>query len=422
MAEESQNQHERGKNRVIGVRRVVIPVLLAYIVKTRIPYTFPHGFAQRTPTHERPKFSNVDIENDSMKAKSGKLRKIYENIPPGSEPLVKGPESVLFDNGGTLFVLTEEAKLVSLTQFEDKPHSIVTFANATEVMHLGPGRPLGGKFAKDGTLYFADAALGLCRVKNPAKAEAKVELIASRVMVDREWQQLLYVNDIDIGPKSGKVYFTDSTDIAPERIGTRTWDTMYASKIDAMRGSNKGKVLCYDPKTGNLEVLASGFYFANGIAVDKDETHLIIAETFRAKAQQLWISGPKTGTVEEAASGFPGYPDGADCSFETGKCYLPFPSSALPMIKAISFMPDPIDAIMRTLLMSFPKALAPSIKAYGGIAEIIPGDGSHSGQLSRLLQDPKGEDIGMLTGNVVHNGQLYMGSLKNPYIGVFDLN
>jgi hypothetical protein len=83
---------------------------------------------------------------------------------------------------------------------------------------------LGGKFAADGTLYIADAHLGLLRVPHPISEHSKVELVASRVQDSvGNYSQILYCNDVAVGPKSNKVYFTDSTDIAPDRIGTRTW-------------------------------------------------------------------------------------------------------------------------------------------------------------------------------------------------------
>ena len=51
-----------------------------------------------------------------------------------------------------------------------------------------------------------------------------------------------------------------------------------------------------------------------------------------------------------------------------------------------------------------------------GVVEIDPGNGQ-----TRLLQDPHGEDIGMLTGVTLWDEKLYLGSLHNDYIGVYDL-
>lgn len=78
--------------------------------------------------------------------------------------------------------------------------------NSRTVADLGMGRPLGGCFTNNNTLYIADAHLGLTRLSSPG---AKVELVASRVMDQGQWTQILYANDVVVGPKTGRVYFTD---------------------------------------------------------------------------------------------------------------------------------------------------------------------------------------------------------------------
>ena len=124
---------------------------------------------------------------------------------------MKGAESILFESTGTLHVMTEEAKLLSLTDLADtrKAHSIpAVTAKATEIMDLGSGRPLGGKFARDGTLYIADAILGLNRVRFEKNVIPQLEHVASEIIVDGNKYPIHYVNDLDIGPKTGLVYFT----------------------------------------------------------------------------------------------------------------------------------------------------------------------------------------------------------------------
>jgi hypothetical protein len=191
----------------------------------------------------RPSFGNVDETNDSLRFKrkcafgitssnmirlhdsllltsllahhrtllsDGKLQKIYERLEEGKRTLMRGPETVLFDNDGILFALTEEANLVSLTDFEKESDTKIT-AKTTLVANLGFGRPLGGKFAPDGTLYIADAVLGLTRIKNPRDPKSKLEIVASTVMDAGEETRIFFADDVVIGPKTGMVYFTDGT-------------------------------------------------------------------------------------------------------------------------------------------------------------------------------------------------------------------
>ena len=186
---------------------------------------------------------------------------------------MKGPETILFGNDGTLYALTEEGKLISLTDLQEvevedvvdggeesnnnsttttttttKPKAKIMTGKSTLIADLGVGRPLGGKFhpKEKNTLYVADAHLGLIRLKlddtnggdkkknkkrnqkqqrkdqeeveataaaaavtTPTTIKNKVELIASRVYDQGQWTQILYANDVVIGPKTGMVYFTD---------------------------------------------------------------------------------------------------------------------------------------------------------------------------------------------------------------------
>jgi hypothetical protein len=103
-----------------------------------------------------------------------------------------GAETIVFGKDGTHFALTEEGKLVTFTEFEThdtntgdaKSDILITTAKSTLVANLGVGRPLSGSFDNQNTFYFADAHLGLTRLKNPGEARSKVELIVSTVFDD----------------------------------------------------------------------------------------------------------------------------------------------------------------------------------------------------------------------------------------------
>ncbi len=382
----------------------------------------------------------------------GRVRKIYERLEKGQEePLMKGPETVIFDNDGTMYIMNEEGFLVRLSDFEEEENdSVKIWAKSHVIADLGVGRPLGGCFTADNTLYIADAHLGLIRLRDPT---AKVELVASRVMDQGQWSQILYANDVVVGPKTGRVYFTDckwiivhwvmddgaihwyllnvlcncicfvATTIAPDRIGTYSWDTMYGAKSDCMRASRTGRLLQYDPATDDVKVLARGFHFANGISVDKDETYIIFGETFAIRMQKFHLA---SGIVEAVVhDGLTGYPDGLDCawpgvtSVDSSLCYAAMPSSILPIMKIVKIIPHPMDMIFRSLLLSLPRSMAPPIKPYGGIAVFDPD--IKNGPVD-FIQDPEGKDIGMLTGVTVHDNKLYLGSLKNDYITVYNLD
>lgn len=235
-------------NNGLGIRRLLLPACIGYFFQKALrPALLYHGGAIAIPPDMRFRHLPVDPTNDSLQGKHGKLSKIYERLDEDEEvgeasnhkePLMKGPETVVINpKDGTIYVLTEEALLVSLTDL--KSHTVATIepetvdanetpttatiltAKATKVVDLGMGRPLGGRFTPDGeTLYVCDAALGLLRITNPHQfPKAKVELVAHQFTMNDNTassnrtvvSKIHYANDLAIGSKSGKVYFTDCT-------------------------------------------------------------------------------------------------------------------------------------------------------------------------------------------------------------------
>ena len=389
---------------------------------------------------------------------------------------------------GILYVLTEEANLVSLTDIKKDTETTneisqnnILRATTTLVADLGVGRPLGGAFVpksarnknkgnkdskeNNSVLYVADTLLGLIRVSNiqfPISTASIpiVELIHSSVVNKRtnERSRILYANDVDIGPITGHVYFTDSTTIAPERIRknhngdgsswTFLWDTMMAYKRDYLRGEPTGRLLRYKPETNEIDVLLDKLWFANGVAVDENETFAMISETSQARQIKFDLTSIQENDDEPASTpkhqimvdGLPGFPDGATCArtyFSKNKqkkllCYVPMPSPELPITKLLEKLSISTSLFLRNILLKLPDSMINMIKpiSYGGVVEIDPSmtctDSENKRNTTyqcwkRLLQDPKGKDIGMLTGAAVHDGKLYLGSLQNDYVALYHL-
>jgi sugar lactone lactonase YvrE len=403
-------------------RIILLGIATAYLMqkKTILDVIFPYGGPVLT---KQVTFGSMDASSDLLQFKHGKTRRLTESN--NGKKLLRGPETVIVNKDGSLYTLTEDAKLVQLTNQRrqgnnDNNLSIDIVADVRVVRQLGLGRPLGGKFTMDGkTLYIADAILGLTRVTNVHDNKATLEIVASTIM-DRNGtiSRLAYVDDVAIGPKTGKVYFSDATSIAPNRKGRDSWDTLFASKQDLLRGLSTGRILEFDPQSGKTKVLADTLAFANGIAVDKDESYAVFAETFGPALKKLYLKGPNAGTVETVIGSehLVGYPDGVDCSWTTGLCYAVMPSAVVPIHKFVNAVHPVLSVFLRTLLMALPKALAPPVKRYGGVIEVNPTTNQY-----RYIQDPTGHDISFLTGVTEHDGKLYLGSLENDFIGIYSL-
>ena len=201
---------------------------------------------------------------------------------------------------------------------------------------------------------------GLTRIRNPLDPQSKVELIANSVTLpDGSVSQLLYTNDLAVGPVSGKIYFTDSSTVVPSRVQTRTWDTMYGAKYDIFCARPTGRLLEYDPVADKVTVLASGFRFSNGLGVAGDESYLIMNETGGFRIWKYHLKGSQKGEMEVIVSKMPGYPDGLSCSPSTGQCFSVMPSSIVPLHKLTAKLPDFMDVLLRHLLLALPRKLAP---------------------------------------------------------------
>lgn len=217
--------------------------------------------------------------------------------------------------------------------------------------------------------------------------------------------------------------FTQATDIAPERLESKKLDTMSGFKRDYARGKRCGRLLRYNPVTEEVHILATGIWFANGVSViDEDESALILSETSMARMMKYYLKGPKEGSLEIVSNHLPGFPDGADCS-KFGFCYAPMPSLASPVFVKLSYLPEAMNTFVRTLLLMLPATLLQKIKPvrYGGVVE-IPVREDHVKNHERILQDPHGKEIGMITGIATFKNQIYLGSLTNDFIGVIEVD
>jgi len=388
-------------------------------------WLLPHGRALHNSDH--PKFSPVDPTIKNLSIGNDKLTKIYERVGNDGEVLLDGPETILFDDDGTMYAFVKGGQLIRLDNFEPGSNTVL----ATVIATL-PMLALGAKFVPNTkVIYFAVPILGLCRI-DVGQRYPKVELIASKVKLDDgTWSQITYADDVDIGPKTGFVYFSDASDISPARSSAAdnspsSWDVIYASVLDALRAKRTGRLLRYDPTTEEVQVLASGIWFANGIAVmDPEETSILISETYMQRPLRYHITGPMAGSLEVIADGLVGMLDGADCNHRTKLCYVPIVSPTTTLVKVLysRFMPRLVEKWLRTLLMIVPSSLAPKPQKYGGFLELSPFSSSTSSKsrITRVFQDPTGENISLITGVTEYGGKLYLGSLHHQYIGVYDL-
>ncbi|MQL86027.1 hypothetical protein Taro_018561 [Colocasia esculenta] len=216
---------------------------------------------------------------------------------------VTGPEGLAFDAaGGGPYTGVSDGRVL---KWEGPLHGWTEFSISSPIRNrrvcddsTNPaledrcGRPLGLMFNRvTGDLYIADAYFGLLMV-GPAGGPATQLAIAA------EGTPFRMTNAIDIDQQSGVVYFTDSS----TRFQRRDWYQCIAAR-DAT-----GRLMRYDPRTKQLTVFLRGLQFANGVALSRNGSFVLVGETTRGRILRYWLEGPTAGTSEVFAT-VPGRPD-----------------------------------------------------------------------------------------------------------------
>jgi sugar lactone lactonase YvrE len=459
------------RNRVGGsspprtsLRPVVLAAAVAYLLQKHFNHLLlPWGPAvsqipPRMPHKGDHWHAPIDRTNDSLRFHHGRTYKIFDANADSS--VIHGPETVLVHPiDQSVYVMTDNGQLVQLSNlpnpkqeqellktknYDYKADTIIVQAD------LGPGRPLGGSFTPNGkTLYMADAALGLTRLQAFKNPKSRVELVASQVPVlnengEQHVSPILYANAVAIGPKTGRVYFSDSSDIPPDRLlqaGKKSsrkyrWDTMYASKMELSRGKPSGRLCEYNPKTGQVRVLQDQIHFCNGIGIDKDEQFLVVSETFGTNVLKFNLNADDgllkpsqylEPTVLVPSHEFTGYIDNLHCGFDDSQkktmCYGAILTGHVKMHKLWAKLPAAASQALRTFLLMVPRTWAPKVvPTYTGVLVVDPSQPYDAEKKNfYYIQDPSGEDVVLVAGVTVSpdHSKLYLGSLTNDHVGVY---
>jgi len=160
---------------------------------------------------------------------------------------------------------------------------------------------------------------------------------------------------------------------------------------------------------GSLELVLDGLHFANGVALDAAEDSLFVAETGTYRVHRHWLTGDRAGTTELFLDNLAGFPD--NLTFSDGILWV---SMASPRQSIVDLMlPRPW---MRKLSYRMPDSLKPKPVKHG----IVLGYDT-AGNLVHNLQDTSGR-VSITTSARYHDGRLFIGSLSEPHIAVYELS
>jgi sugar lactone lactonase YvrE len=152
------------------------------------------------------------------------------------------------------------------------------------------GRANGMKFDSRGNLIVADSYMGLLSIDRSG--------VVTTLAKSADDQAFVFNDGVDIAA-DGTIWFTDATARFPDG----------KFHLEILEGATTGRLLTYDPVTGQTQTRLENLRFPNGIALGPDDAYVLINETLGYRTLRYWLEGPKAETTEIFADNYPGLPD-----------------------------------------------------------------------------------------------------------------
>jgi ribose transport system permease protein len=305
---------------------------------------------------------------------------------------LEGPEDVILDRDDHLYCGTRHGEIIRFFAPDYKRSEV--FA------HTG-GFPLGLAFDKRGTLLSCIGAMGLYGISKSGEVKqlsAETSRSYTSIVDDA---RLRDPNDLDVGP-DGKVYFTDST----TRYDAHDW------AIDSIEGRPTGRLLVFDPATGETKTLLNNYRYSNGVCMAHDGKSLFFAESWACRVHRYWLEGPKAGSAECVIKDMPGYPDNINRASD-GNYWMAWLGMRTPSFDLALRHPGFRKRMTRRLPQD--EWLFPNINT-GGVVKF-----DDDGRIVETLGDMTGTSHPMVTSMREHKGYLYVGGILNNRIGRYKL-
>ena len=294
---------------------------------------------------------------------------------PGS-----GPEDVVVDADGWLIVGVDDGRVLKVDPVTGNTQMLARLA----------GRPLGLEVLPDGQILACVSPGGMVRI-DPASG-AVTPLISAF-----EGKPLPFCSNV-VAASDGSIFISTSS----ARYTFRQW------RLDIVEHLATG-VLLRRHADGQVKKLLDGLQFGNGLALARDESFVIVAETNAARLLRYWLTGPRAGQHEVFAE-LPGYPDNLSMSPD-GLLWVALASSRNALLDRIHKLP----LWLRKGIARLPEVLQPAPEK---IAWVMALDAK-----GHIVHDCCWKDgrYSMVTGVCQHQRMVYLGSMIEPALLAFEL-
>jgi sugar lactone lactonase YvrE len=290
-----------------------------------------------------------------------------------------GPEAWTRDAEGRLYAATIDGRILRFTREGTNP---TTFVNTG-------GRPLGMAFDSTGTMWVADANLGLLAV-TPAGA---VRVVTNAV----NGTPIRLADDLDVAD-DGRIYFSD----ASTRFFAPQYDVLEVSLLELLEHEGTGRLIEFDPRTGATTVLLDKIVFANGVAMSHDQRSVLVNETGSYRVLRVERDGAARGTATTFVDALPAFPDNIKRGSD-GRYWIALISPRNPLVDRLDQSPR-----LRKMIQRLPAAIRPKPVNYGHVIAV-----NDSGRVVEDLQDPAGS-LPMISTAFEVGDYVYLGSLSAP--------
>ena len=294
----------------------------------------------------------------------------------------RGAEDVLVSDDGQVYTGTEDGLI----------HELDPATGTVRTVGNTGGRPLGLEWLSDGRILVCDAHEGLLALdRESGEVETLVREVAGKPM--------RFCNNAAVH-SDGRVFFSDSS----RHYSVEQW------KRDMVEDTHSGRLLQRD-RDGTVTVLVDGLRFANGVALSVDESYVAVAETTGRTVLRRWLTGPRRGRVDHLVTDLPGYPD----NIARGTDGLIWVTLGSPIDRTLELLLARVPPRVRKQALLLPEKLQPKpqrtarVQAYDDTGRLV-----HD-------RDLRADEFHMVTGVREHHGKVWMGSLVEPAVAVFDL-
>ncbi len=183
-----------------------------------------------------------------------------------------------------------------------------------------------------------------------------------------------------------------------------------------LAGDVSGRLLAYNMTSRETRVLMTGLYYANGVAVAPDQSHVMVVETVGLRVWKYHLTGAKKGNREVFIDQLPGFPDGITLSRDGESYYICLVAPLSPLFSGgNSIMQSRLARWLSawTLVKFSPLlTLLGVMKKMGCVIKVA----AASGVVEEVFLDPTGGAVSTISAVTETNDELFFGNLGGDSI------